>query len=234
MNAIILAAGLGSRFKEMTENKHKSLLEINGKPNLERTIQYLIEADIKEIIIVVGYLKESFKYLTKKYKEVKLIENPKFKEFNNMYSFYLARDYLRDSFIIESDVVLVENIFKNFKSNYSTYFTVIRKITGFEWVPILDENLFVKDMIITDEKLPSISGVSFWKEKDFDKIINRTNYYYENGKFSDEKLYWDNIVIDLYEDINIECRKLSSDIIFEMDNKEDYKFINNILEKSKK
>ena len=38
MNAIILAAGLGSRLKELTKNKHKALFEIEGVPNIERTL----------------------------------------------------------------------------------------------------------------------------------------------------------------------------------------------------
>ena len=49
MNAIILAAGLGSRLKELTKNKHKALFEIEGIPNIERTINFLNEINIKEI-----------------------------------------------------------------------------------------------------------------------------------------------------------------------------------------
>ncbi|MGC6396742.1 NTP transferase domain-containing protein, partial [Pasteurella multocida] len=56
MNAIILAAGLGSRFKDVTKKIHKSLLPINGIPNIENTIQNLIEAGIDDIYIVTGHL----------------------------------------------------------------------------------------------------------------------------------------------------------------------------------
>ena len=70
MNAIILAAGLGSRFKDITKKEHKSLLKIGGKPNLERTIEYLKEAKVEKIIIVVGYLKEKFDYLKEKYGDI--------------------------------------------------------------------------------------------------------------------------------------------------------------------
>ncbi|MDC9620357.1 NTP transferase domain-containing protein [Xenorhabdus sp. XENO-7] len=67
MNAIILAAGLGSRFKELTINNHKALLPINGIPNIERTIQYLKEFGINEIHIVTGHMSHLFDYLKEKH-----------------------------------------------------------------------------------------------------------------------------------------------------------------------
>ena len=67
MNAIILAAGLGSRFKDITQSTHKSLLDIHGTPNLERTLTFLRQANIDNIVIVTGYLHEQFEYLKKKY-----------------------------------------------------------------------------------------------------------------------------------------------------------------------
>ena len=52
MNAIILAAGLGSRFKDITQSTHKSLLDIHGTPNLERTLAFLQQANINKIVII--------------------------------------------------------------------------------------------------------------------------------------------------------------------------------------
>ena len=58
--AIILAAGMGTRLRPLTETTHKSLLTINGEPFLEGTISFLLESKVYEIIIVAGYLKEQF------------------------------------------------------------------------------------------------------------------------------------------------------------------------------
>lgn len=229
MNAVILAAGLGSRFKDMTKDTPKALLPINKRPNIERNIEYLIEAGIEEIIIVVGYLKEKFYYLEDKYKEVKLIENPKYKTYNNMNSFYIAKEYLSDSLILESDIVILKNIFKDFKFDYSTYIIVTRKIDGVEWVPVMNEDGFVVDMDITDKKLPSLGGISYWKKDDMDKIILKSEEYYKKGEFENHKLYWDNFIMDLYGNLKIRCEEISSDLIFEMDNKEDYDYINSII-----
>lgn len=112
MNAIIIAAGTGSRLRPLTYEIPKPLINIFGKPMLERNIEYLIENGVKEIVIVVGYLKEKFEYLEKKYNGVKLIFNGKFFEYNNIYSFYLARNYLEDSYVIEGDIFITNNIFK--------------------------------------------------------------------------------------------------------------------------
>ena len=63
MKAIILAAGLGTRLRPMTENTPKALVKVNQKPLVEYQIEYLKERGIDDIIIVVGYLKEQFDYL---------------------------------------------------------------------------------------------------------------------------------------------------------------------------
>ena len=96
MNAIILAAGLGSRFQDITKNNHKALLPIGGIPNVERTIQYLHESEIKDITIVVGHMHHLFNYLIDKY-QVKLIYNDHYADYNNLYSFYQIFFYMHQT-----------------------------------------------------------------------------------------------------------------------------------------
>ena len=66
MKSIILAAGLGTRLRPMTENTPKALVQVNQKPLIEYQIEFLKEKGINDIIIV-GYLKEQFDYLKEKY-----------------------------------------------------------------------------------------------------------------------------------------------------------------------
>lgn len=68
-NAIIMAAGFGSRFVPITYDTPKGLLEVHGEVVIERQIKQLHEAEIFDITIVVGYLKEKFEYLTDKFGE---------------------------------------------------------------------------------------------------------------------------------------------------------------------
>ncbi|OAM31700.1 NTP transferase domain-containing protein [Eikenella corrodens] len=229
MNAIILAAGLGSRLKEITKSKHKALIEIKGIPNIERTILYLKEAGIDEIYIVTGYLSSQFEYLTYKY-GCKLIKNNKYREYNNIYSFYLASKYLSDSYVIDSDVVLFKNIFLD-KPVFSTYYTIIRPESDeLEWNPILNEKGIVTDIIISSRHLPSLLGISFWNLGDSKKILAELEKYNKLSVLEDSKLYWDNIPMSLLGSMEIRVRELSICDAYEVDNIMHYKFISNIGE----
>ena len=229
MNAIILAAGLGSRLKEITKSKHKALIEIKGIPNIERTILYLKEAGIDEIYIVTGYLSSQFEYLTYKYGG-KLIKNNKYREYNNIYSFYLASKYLSDSYVIDSDVVLFKNIFLD-KPVFSTYYTIIRPESDeLEWNPILNEKGIVTDIIISSRHLPSLLGISFWNLGDSKKILAELEKYNKLSVLEDSKLYWDNIPMSLLGSMEIRVRELSICDAYEVDNIMHYKFISNIGE----
>ena len=109
-NGIILAAGFGMRMVPINTMYTKGMLKVNGEPLVERLICQMQEAGIKDIHIVVGFMKEVYEYLIDKY-DIKLIVNPEYHEKNNIYSLYLARDYLGDTFIVPCDVWCKENPF---------------------------------------------------------------------------------------------------------------------------
>lgn len=118
-NAIILAAGKSNRFAPFTYEKPKGLFRVKGEILIERQIEQLHEAGIYEIYIVVGYMKEKFFYLENKY-NVKLIVNNQFGNKGNLYSLYVAREFLGNTFICCADHYFVKNpfLYKN-ESNYS-------------------------------------------------------------------------------------------------------------------
>ena len=95
-NAIILAAGKSNRFAPFTYERPKALFSVKGEILIERQIKQLREANVKDIYIVVGYMKEKFFWLEQKY-GVHLLLNNKFGEKGNLYSLYLARQYLGDT-----------------------------------------------------------------------------------------------------------------------------------------
>ena len=114
-NAIILAAGYGMRMVPADREIPKGLLEVYGEPLIERLIKQLQEAGISEICVVVGYKKEEYEYLIKRY-GVKLIFNAEYAEKNSMYSLKAAAGYLSDSYIIPCDVWCKRNPFRRQES----------------------------------------------------------------------------------------------------------------------
>lgn len=112
-NAIILAAGKSSRFAPFTYEKPKGLFRVKGEILIERQVNQMIEAGIREIYIIVGYMKEKFFYLEQRYPEVHLLINNQFSNKGNLYSLYIARDYLRDSYVSYADYYFPTNPFLN-------------------------------------------------------------------------------------------------------------------------
>ena len=118
-NAIILAAGFGMRMVPINLSTPKALLEVNGEPLIERTIKQLHEVGVKNITIVVGFMKESFDYLIDEY-GVDLVVNPEYAVKNNLSSIALVADRISNTYIVPSDIWCDRNPF-NAHEMYSWY-----------------------------------------------------------------------------------------------------------------
>ncbi len=159
MKAIILAAGLGTRLRPMTENTPKALVKVNQKPLVEYQIEYLKERGIDDIIIVVGYLKEQFDYLKEKY-GVRLVFNDKYADYNNFYSLYLVKEELANSYVIDADNYLFKNMFRN-DIERSTYFSVYREDCDNEWFLVYGDDFKVQDIIVEWNRMESSNGLEW-------------------------------------------------------------------------
>ena len=225
MRAIILAAGLGTRLRPMTDNTPKALIKVKDKPLVEYQIEYLKEKGIDEIIIVVGYLHEQFDYLKEKY-GVKLVFNEKYAEYNNFYSLYLVKDYLVDSYVIDADNYLFKNMFRS-DINRSTYFSVYREDCENEWFLIYGDDYKVKDIIVDSKAGRILSGVSFWDKETAEKINKFIDFAYDSNEFMD--LYWDNMVKDNISELDVYVEELEANSIYEIDSVKDYNKLEKIL-----
>ena len=110
MKAVILAAGIASRLRPLTNHTPKCLLEIGGKSLLERAIQGLLTNNIREIVLVTGYLQEQIvSFVQKKFPEVdvKFIYNKKYATTNNIYSLWLVKNSIQgeDIVLLDSDIL---------------------------------------------------------------------------------------------------------------------------------
>jgi len=114
MQAIIMAAGKGSRLGELTKDKPKSFLEIKGKKLIEYNIEMLHKYGITDIIIVIGYRDQDFVELTKDIQGIRLVYNPFYEMVNVLGSFWVAQDELVDDFIyMHADTICAESIFES-------------------------------------------------------------------------------------------------------------------------
>lgn len=122
-NAVVMAAGFASRCAPLSYEKPKGLFTVKGEVLIERQIRQLKEAGIDEIYVVVGYMKELFFYLEKKF-GVKIVVNEDYYRRNNTSSLFAARYFLRNSFICSSDNYFTVNPFDKYV--YQSYLAVIQ------------------------------------------------------------------------------------------------------------
>lgn len=107
MTAVIMAAGMGTRFGQMTETIPKGFIPFNGKPMVVRSIETLIRCGIDRIIIGTGYKKEKYEALVNVYPQIECVYSPLYEQTNSMYTLYNCRQVIgNDDFILlESDLV---------------------------------------------------------------------------------------------------------------------------------
>lgn len=112
MKAVILAAGQGTRIRSVHGERPKCLIEVDDSTILDHQLQALSKAGVDEIAIVVGYQKEQIiNYVRARSlfgnQRIEFIENPAYALSNNIYSLWLALDWVRgDHFIVlNADVI---------------------------------------------------------------------------------------------------------------------------------
>lgn len=105
--AVIMAAGLGTRFGQMTEKMPKGFVPFKDEPMIIHSIHNLIDCGIERIIIGTGYKKEAYEALMETYPQIECVYSPRYAETNSMYTLYNTRKAIgEDDFILlESDLV---------------------------------------------------------------------------------------------------------------------------------
>lgn len=112
-NAVIMAAGVSSRFAPLSFERPKALTEVMGEVLIERQIKQLYAAGIDDIYIITGYKAEQFDYLKEEF-NVHLIKNNEFMTRNNHSSIFAAKDVICNSYICSADNYFPENPFENY------------------------------------------------------------------------------------------------------------------------
>lgn len=117
--AVILAAGFGMRMVPINTETPKGLLQVHGERLMDRLIRQLHQAGIRDIRVVVGFLKEQYEYLIDEF-GVELVVNPDYARKNNLHSVDRVRSALSDCYVVPCDLYCTENPFRTHEF-YSWY-----------------------------------------------------------------------------------------------------------------
>ena len=115
MQAIILAAGMGKRLKDLTANNTKCMVKVNGVTLIERMLQQLDGYNLSRIVIVIGYQGDKLKDFIKQLSistAITYIENSIYDKTNNIYSLALAKNWLveDDTLLLKSDLIFEDSV----------------------------------------------------------------------------------------------------------------------------
>ncbi len=189
-NAIILAAGFGMRMVPISTEIPKGLLEVHGEPLIERTIRQLHEAGIREIYVVVGFMKEKYEYLIDGF-DVTLIVNPEYAAKNNLHSLKRALRHLSNSYIIPCDIWCDQNPYRR-RELYSWYM-VSDLVDNDSSVRVNRKMELVSTPALTGGN--AMVGISYLLEEQAAVVRKRIEAYSQDprcdGYFWEEALYQD-------------------------------------------
>lgn len=179
MQAMILAAGMGRRMKKYTNHHTKSMIEVGGRTLLERVIEALLYAGIDKLVMVIGYEAETLReYIdSKKFPiSIEYVYNNDYETTNNIYSLFLARDYLEadDTILLESDLIFEKKIIKDIVDRPEKNVVVVAKYE--QWMD--------GTMVLLDSKhniIDFVDKTQFYYDE-VDKYYKTVNIY----KFSKE------------------------------------------------
>ena len=216
-NAVIMAAGMSSRFAPLSYEKPKGLLVVKGEVLIERQIRQLQDAGIDDITVVVGYMKEKFFYLQEKFR-VKIVINDDYYRFNNPSTLIRVKDRLKNTFICSSDNYFVDNVFEPYVYD-SYYAAVFQDGESDEWGLITDNN----DRIIKIDHSPKnmwiMLGHVYFSRSFSEKFVQILEKQY--AKVSVRYELWEHILEDNLKELPMKMRRYSSDVIREFDSLEE-------------
>lgn len=235
MQAIILAAGMGKRLKELTQNNTKCMVQVNGVTLIERLLGQLENFHLSRIVIVVGYegqkLMDFIGTLDIK-TPIVYVNNPIYDKTNNIYSLALAKDYLcqEDTLLFESDLIFEESVIRELVEDPRDTLALVDKYES--WMDGTCVKLNEDDSIaefIPGSRFHFSETADYYKTVNvykFSKVFSSTQYVpfleaYTTALGNNE--YYEQVlrVITMLDDPMIKAKRLAGQLWYEIDDIQD-------------
>lgn len=208
-NAVILAAGVT---KETIYAPPKGLFLIDGVPIIERQICQLKEAGIDEIYVVVGYKKEMYFYLEEKY-GVTLIGNPRLDK-NNIYSLYLSRAHLKNTYVCACDYYFRKNPFSAFE--YRAYHgTTQLSDAHTKFVVRTNHKGRIIDVLAGAPEGECIHGIAYFDKEFSDSLVHFMEAEIDHYRVA--PMFWQEFFARHIDDLDLFTRHFESSDVLEFD-----------------
>ena len=235
MQGLILAAGMGKRLGELTSKKPKCMVSVNGVSLLERMVCSLERLSLNKIVIVDGYKSDVLREFANSLKlktRIEYIENPIFDKTNNIYSLWLAKDFLLsdDTLLLESDIVFENAVLEGLKNDPRPNLALVAKYE--DWMDgtclKLNDDDSIRQFVSGKnfnplEKSEYFKTVNFYKfSRDFSREIYVPALKEYRKKFGDNE-YYESVLAEILNE-NPRCifaRRIENQLWYEIDNAND-------------
>lgn len=196
--AVILAAGVGSRLRPLTDDKPKALVEVSGKAILTRAVEALSSHGIEKLVIATGYCDDAIRRaLEGSPLEVSYRLNPRYETTQNSVSLAFCRDALSDAafFKLDGDVLFDSRILERLDASAAGLSVAVDRkvdldpeamkvrIAGPERIVAFGKGIPVPDAAgesIGIERISADTGAALFDALDFAIARGETNLYYED------------------------------------------------------
>jgi CTP:phosphocholine cytidylyltransferase-like protein/thiamine kinase-like enzyme len=212
-NAIIMAAGMSSRFAPISYEKPKGLLSVRGEVLVERQIEQLKEAGVSEIVLVIGYKKELFFYLEEKY-GIQIVINREYASRNNNSTLMCVREMLGNTYICSSDDYFTENPFKQYEwmACYSAEFS---EGPTDEWCLEADKKGIIRNATIGGADSWFMIGPAYFDRTYSERFVEILEAEYDDPRTADK--LWEEIYLDHIGELDMEIKRFAPGVINEFD-----------------
>ena len=222
---ILMAAGLGSRMRPLTDTTAKPLVKVNGVSLIETVIAALERRGISEIYIVTGYKAGQFEKIASRNGKVQLVNNPEYATKNNINSVAVVAEKMMnaDCFICEADLFVANDAVLCRELLRSGYFGKMVNGHSDDWVFDTDATGRITRVGKCGDDCFNMVGISYFKAADAAKIAAAV--LEDVKKPENAQLFWDEVVDRLVKDgeLDLLVHEVAPDEIVECDTVEDLK-----------